>query len=435
MADDALADKCQSPRPYTSIALTNQDGMETTETVDTNVSWTDVISKRRRLSDSNQHIASAKRARDPRIRDNNIVPTNNRFESLPTDVQDSHDTSSRVYPTRATRPPPIYLNSEVEFLQLQTYLTAIIGAKHRCMATKKGIVIYTEEPTHYRKVVQCLRENNAEFHTFQLKEDKAFRVVIRGLHHSIPPDTIKNELVNLGYNVRNVTNVISRDKVKLPLFYVDLEPNKNNSKIFELLDILRCKIAIEEPRQNRQIVQCVRCQRYGHTKAYCNMQHRCVRCAGNHESSTCTKKKDTPATCVLCGEAHPSNYRGCSIHRELQNRRAPRKMTTPTTKTLPLNSTNLNSDSAFPNLPMAQTSVIKSPVSLAAQPERRQYLSYSQAVTANQNLPEPPYTNQSSSDNISIQLTSFIKEIKDLFTPVITMMNHLLQMLITNHGK
>jgi len=35
----------------------------------------------------------------------------------------------------------------------------------------------------------------------------------------------------------------------------------------------------------------------------------------------CDKTKDSPATCALCGKDHPANYRGCTVHKELQKSR------------------------------------------------------------------------------------------------------------------
>ncbi|KAL1129569.1 hypothetical protein AAG570_012514 [Ranatra chinensis] len=80
---------------------------------------------------------------------------------------------------------------------------------------------------------------------------------------------------------------------------------------------------IEEPYRSRSAVQCTRCQEYQHTKGYCNRPPRCVRCGGGHESSTCLKTRETPATCALCGGDHPANYKGCQVYKELQERSRP----------------------------------------------------------------------------------------------------------------
>jgi hypothetical protein len=50
--------------------------------------------------------------------------------------------------------------------------------------------------------------------------------VVRGLHHTSPPDNIKQDIEKLGFKVRAVTNAIhNRTKTPLPIFFIDLEPS------------------------------------------------------------------------------------------------------------------------------------------------------------------------------------------------------------------
>ena len=92
------------------------------------------------------------------------------------------------------------------------------------------------------------------------------------------------------------------------------------------------KITIEAPRKNNQIVQCTRCQTYGHTKSYCSRPYVCVKCGGDHNTTLCTKTHSTPATCALCGGDHPASYKGCIVYKTLQQARGkPRNPIHPTT--------------------------------------------------------------------------------------------------------
>ena len=77
---------------------------------------------------------------------------------------------------------------------------------------------------------------------------------------------------------------------------------------------------MEPPHKTTNMVQCTRCQQYNHTKAYCNLPYKCLKCGIPHDSKTCVKSRNTPAKCALCGGAHPANYRGCQVHKELQNK-------------------------------------------------------------------------------------------------------------------
>ncbi|KAI5743663.1 hypothetical protein M8J77_020854 [Diaphorina citri] len=126
----------------------------------------------------------------------------------------------------------------------------------------------------------------------------------------------------MGFKVRNITNILGQtNKSPLNLFFVDLEPAENNKQIFELKYLFNMKIAIEPPHKSTNIVQCTRCQTYGHTKAYCTHPFACVKCGGDHSTSSCSKSQDLPATCALCDGPHPANYKGCTVYKDLQNLR------------------------------------------------------------------------------------------------------------------
>jgi len=111
-------------------------------------------------------------------------------------------------------------------------------------------------------------------------------------------------------------------KVPLPFYFVDLEPRDNNKSIDDLQFLCNMKITIEAPRRKTSIVQCTRSQSYEHTKTYCTRPFACVKCGRVHNTAQCTKDPATPATCALCGEAHPANYKGCDVHRRFQTARS-----------------------------------------------------------------------------------------------------------------
>ena len=48
--------------------------------------------------------------------------------------------------------------------------------------------VQTNTPEIFRKITRSLKEKNAAYHTFQLKTDKSYKVVIRGLHPKQIPE-------------------------------------------------------------------------------------------------------------------------------------------------------------------------------------------------------------------------------------------------------
>jgi hypothetical protein len=414
-------------------------------------SWTTAVPRRKRSQLTNVDEPTKKlTTRDPRRYStyfkSNVptqLQTKNKFGVLQNDEPATSSAQGQQTPLKHTRPPPIHLRCDIKYAELQNALVNLVGDKNfHCVSTREGITIHPTDPEHYRTIVRDFRVKGVPFHTYQLPTDKAYRVVIRGLHHSVDTDTISSELTQRGFSVRQVANVISREKVSLPLFFVDLEPKGHNDKIFELDNMLSTRIKVEEPRPKRIVSQCVRCQRYGHTKSYCNMPPRCVRCAGSHLSKDCTKSRETPAICVLCNGEHPSNYRGCSVHKHLQNRRSPSS----TKRTQAITSPpDINSHSGFPKL---VTQHLESNLQSIPNQYQQPHGTYSRVTAQGQSIPnqyQQPHgtysrvtaqgVNPVQSCDISIMMNSFITEIKSLITPMLTMLSQLVQMLVRSSGK
>jgi hypothetical protein len=53
----------------------------------------------------------------------------------------------------------------------------------------------------YRSLVKHMQEENIVHHTYHIKTERAYRIVIRHLHHSVPLDDIKEELQKDGHTV------------------------------------------------------------------------------------------------------------------------------------------------------------------------------------------------------------------------------------------
>lgn len=79
------------------------------------------------------------------------------------------------------------------------------------------------------------------------------------------------------------------------------------------------KISFEAPYKKREVLQCKRCQRFGHSKNQCLRPYRCVKCGKEHPTSTCTKTRDTDATCANCQEKHPASYKGCIKYQQYRD--------------------------------------------------------------------------------------------------------------------
>lgn len=388
------------------------------ETDEAKSAWQTVIHKRKDVSTNATEHPSAKRiSRDPRLENKNPdvgkTYTQNRFSALEMEADTNEET------VKVVKPPPIFLTAEIsDFTGMCKLLNEVVSPTgYLCTTTTKGIRINPTTPTDFRTIVAFLKQQGATYYTYQLTEDKPFRVVIRGLHPSIEAGQITEDLTSKGFSVRSVTNVISREKVPLPLFFIDLERTANVEGIYSLGQMLFTKIKVEEPRRNRHVSQCHRCQQYGHTRHYCTLPPRCVRCGDGHFSNECTKTRLEPAKCALCKENHPSSYKGCMAYRDLQNRRAPRRPyvgRAPAPQVANRNEQEpLYTNENFPQLPN-QTQDVRNNAT-------RPGLSYARAAT--RNIEDQPANNVT---DISRQLSSFLSEMRGLLTPIINLMTQLL---------
>lgn len=164
-----------------------------------------------------------------------------------------------------------------------------------------------------KKKDKYFRENEVTFH--QNKENKPYKVVIKNLHPSTDTSYIRDRLSALGLQIRNINNVLyCQTKIPLPIFFINLESDKNNFEIFKLTSLCYTKIKVKAPYVRKDIPQCLHCQSYDHTRSYFNHQPRCVCCGDYHESSQCSTNQNAPATCALCGSPHPAIYKDCTVH-------------------------------------------------------------------------------------------------------------------------
>jgi hypothetical protein len=108
-------------------------------------------------------------------------------------------------------------------------------------------------PDTYRNLIKLFKENEIYYHTYQLKEERAYRIVLKYLHHSTELEDICQELFDLGHTTRNIVNVQHRiTKELLNLFFVDLEPAANNKDKYNITDLQNKIIQIEPSWVNKK---------------------------------------------------------------------------------------------------------------------------------------------------------------------------------------
>lgn len=251
--------------------------------------------------------------------DDNASSNSNRFK----DLDNNHSEEVNNAAPSEPKPPPLYIPNVTNIKEMAQYISTIISPNQfSYKALRDGQVrVMVKTISSYRILVSNLKLKKISFHTFQTKQDRAYRVVIKNLHFSTNTDELKTFIEQLGHKVRNISNIRSNiTKQPLCMFFLDLEPKDNNKEIYDLTSIHNAIVVVEPPRKTRDLPQCHRCQQFGHTRSYCNKPYKCVKCGENHITAECTKSKTLPAKCANCHDSHPASWRGCNVHQEIKRK-------------------------------------------------------------------------------------------------------------------
>jgi hypothetical protein len=197
------------------------------------------------------------------------ITTTNRFGAL--SQQKGNSNNDQAQPTTQPIPkrPHIFIYGVLNYKKMTDNLSNVTEEEtYQCKILRNDTVkINTQNSDTYRKLIRHLNSEKIIHHTCQMKQDRAYRLVIRNLHYSIPIDELKEKLQKKGHPVRNILNIRHRvNKYPLSMFYVDLEPKDNNKEIYNLQYLNNMKINVEPPNKKNTIIQCTRFQLYGHSK-------------------------------------------------------------------------------------------------------------------------------------------------------------------------
>lgn len=292
-------------------------------------SW-QIVSGKNKRSNSDIMYSNTKRS-NSNSNPNSSVSENssslqisNSFDVL-TNTNDIDEGVSEMAP-RNEKPPPIFVPDIHNVRSMVDSIEQVISKDdytYKC-TNNNNVKINAVTVDAYRKLVNFLTGLKVQFHTFQIKKERAYRVVLKNMHFSNDLADIKSAIESYGHKVRNIANLkSSKTKNPLSIFFIDLEPAKNNKDIYQVEFLLNAKIYFEPPHKFKDIVQCKKCQRYGHTRSYCGYTGRCVKCGLSHDTSECKKLLNSPPKCALCEGEHPSNYKGCQVYKEIKTKSFP----------------------------------------------------------------------------------------------------------------
>ena len=117
-----------------------------------------------------------------------------------------------------------------------------------------------------------------------LPEDRCVQLLVKNLGRGMPESVVGEELESLNIRVQGVTQLHSgrgdqdpsEDRPPTPHFIVSVARGPEVSKVRALTELCGLRVSVEKYVAPKGLLQCKRCQRYGHTQRNCRYAPRCV---------------------------------------------------------------------------------------------------------------------------------------------------------------
>ena len=150
---------------------------------------------------------------------------------------------------------------------------------------------------------------------------KPVRIVLLGLP-DVPIEELKAALADLNITPDDIRPMKIRNKRYLEhnnyiLYFPKGSITANRLREVKSICSVVVRWAYYDAKRHGP-TQCRRCQEYGHGSSNCHLPPACVKCAGPHETSTCTHSKrgekvpEELLKCANCQQKHSANFGGCS---------------------------------------------------------------------------------------------------------------------------
>ncbi|XP_062541805.1 uncharacterized protein LOC134209790 [Armigeres subalbatus] len=242
-----------------------------------------------------------------------MVETHNVYESLACMDEDSAGpnnahTQQKTVSNRAkgNRLPPIsIINKGTKHIRELFNLANIPQSSYHMKAVKSGTQLTVNAENSFDDVIKTLKDSNTEF--FQLKAElnsfdiQPLELKIFSQKKHGPEDSV----LYLLYFEKNTVKLPELQRVKA-LFNV----------------IVKWRYFVRRPND---VVQCHRCQKFGHGLRNCNVAPLCVKCGEKHFTKDCslpnkaTLKEGNDrdrVRCANCSGNHTANFHGCPSRKD-----------------------------------------------------------------------------------------------------------------------
>lgn len=276
--------------------------------------------KRKIVAENDSSTTQPTTSRTPETPQPIKIKTKNRYENLPietNDIEMLEDELEYQKKEKLRKPPPIVMHGICEkHLELVKTIKGKIKANFHVKYTKENTNIYFEEYEDFQTMKNYFIITNQLFHTFTPRNEKTHAFVLRGLENPPELEEIEEELCNK--HKIPLKNIFKMKGTRAPMYLVITNSSITLKALQQQVKVISyTKIQWERYTTTKEIIQCHRCQHWGHATSNCYGKITCLKCSENHLTRDCTKTLDTPAKCANCHENHPANSSNCKVYQKI----------------------------------------------------------------------------------------------------------------------
>lgn len=239
--------------------------------------------------------------------------------------------SKNAAPNRIKTPPIVVVRSSI--LELHTLTQNCVPSKNFTLRSMSvGIRVDVTDQAEHIAVKAALTTAGKHFYLYHSPTTKPLKYVLHGLPE-LEPKVIKTFLLERNITPEEVKmlNIKQKRFDEQAIYLLYFAPSSITlATLRKIKSINNVAVKFEryKPRTRNLAAQCRNCQIYGHSSVKCKMPSKCMVCAGDHKTDTCSKRiprlvikqkqqeSKTPLDrsfikCASCHGNHTSNYMGC----------------------------------------------------------------------------------------------------------------------------
>jgi hypothetical protein len=185
-------------------------------------------------------------------------------------------TPEEAVPSKAGRPPPIILTSNVNLIQFQRQLRKVATGDFESHSTKNVTRVINKGIADIEAVKSHLSNNTPSYYFFP-KPQTPIKAIICQLTPKIPAENTSDGMVTLGFYVVSIKQMTTTrgspseemTTRNLPLFLITILRTAKSQDNFKLESLCHISIQFEAYRAQSALTQCQNCQQFGHIWAKC----------------------------------------------------------------------------------------------------------------------------------------------------------------------